>query len=153
MLTARTYRLDRTFTRMNTFLRIDDIVANLGGGPLIRVIDLHHARLQIEVEEKSKPFLTINTRRGLYHYQHLPYGVASAPTIWQRAMNQVLQGIPRVFFYLDDISVHVTGYTVEEHLEWLVAVLWRLESTTYGALWSIWVTSYLLKDCNSLPRK
>ena len=117
MLTARTYRLDRTFARMNTFLRIDDIVANLGGGPLIRVIDLHHAYLQMEVEEKSKPFLTINIQRGLYHYQHLPYGVASAPTIWQQALDQVLQGIPRVFCYLDDIWVHVTGCTMEEHLE------------------------------------
>ena len=43
--------------------------------------DLRHAYLQMEVEEHSRPFLTINTTRGLYQYQRLPYGVASAPAI------------------------------------------------------------------------
>ena len=108
--------------------RIDDIYASLGGGTLFSVIDLRHAYLQMEVEEQSRPFLTINTTRGLYQYQRLPYGVASAPAIWQRAMDQVLQGLPGVFCYLDDIIV--TGSTMEEHLERLVAVLKRLEE--YG---------------------
>ena len=71
--------------------RIDDIYASLGRGTLFSVIGLRHAYLQMEVEEQSRPFFTINTTRGLYQYQHLPYGVASAPAIWQRAMDQILQ--------------------------------------------------------------
>jgi len=43
-------------------------------------------------------------------------------------MDQILLGIPGVFCYLDDIIV--TGSTMEEHLERLVAVLKRLEE--YG---------------------
>ena len=43
-------------------------------------------------------------------------------------MDQILQGIPGVFCYLDDIIV--TGRTIEEHLERLVSVLKRLEE--YG---------------------
>ena len=43
-------------------------------------------------------------------------------------MDQILLGIPGVFCYLDDIIV--TGSTMEEHLEQLVAVLKRLEE--YG---------------------
>ena len=93
--------------------RIDDIYASLGGGTLFSVIDLRHAYLQMEVEEHSRPFLTINTTCGLYQYQHLPYGVASAPAIWQRAMDQILQGIPGVFCYLDDIIV--TSSNMKEH--------------------------------------
>jgi len=62
--------------------RIDDIYASLGGGTLFSVIDLRHAYLQMEVEEQSRPFLTMNTTHGLYQYQCLPYGVASAPAIW-----------------------------------------------------------------------
>lgn len=108
--------------------RIDDIYASLGGGTLFSVIDLRQAYLQMEVEEHSRPFLTINTTRGLFQYQRLPYGVASAPAIWQRAMDQILQGLPGVFCYLDDIII--TGHTIEEHLERLVAVLKRLEE--YG---------------------
>ena len=71
-------------------LRIADIYASLGGGTLFSVLDLRHAYLQMEVEEHPRPFLTINTIRGLYQYQRLPYGVASAPAIWQRAMDQIL---------------------------------------------------------------
>jgi len=82
----------------------------------------------MEVEEHSRPFITINTARGLYQYHRLPYGVASAPAIGQRAMDQILQGIPGVFCYLDDIIA--TGSTMEEHLERLVVVLKRLEE--YG---------------------
>ncbi|XP_022796604.1 uncharacterized protein K02A2.6-like [Stylophora pistillata] len=108
--------------------RIDDIYASLGGGTLFSIIDLCQAYLQMEVEEHSRPFLTINTTRGLFQYQRLPYGVASAPAIWQQAMDQILQGLPGVFCYLDDIII--TGHTIEEHLERLVAVLKRLEE--YG---------------------
>ena len=63
--------------------RIDNIYASLGGGTLFSVLDLRNA--YVTVEEHSRPFLTINTTRGLYQYQRLPYGVASAPAIWQRA--------------------------------------------------------------------
>ena len=94
---------------------IDDIYASLGGGTLFSIIDLHHTYLQMEVEEHSRPFLTINTTRGLYQYQRLPYGVALVSAIWQRAMDQILQGIPGVFCYVDNIIV--TGSTIEEHLE------------------------------------
>ena len=95
---------------------------------MFSVTDLRHAYLQMEVEEQSRPFLTINTTHGLYQYQCLPYGVASAPAIRQRAMDQILQGIPGVFCYLDDIIV--TGSTLKEHLERLATVLKRLEE--YG---------------------
>lgn len=43
-------------------------------------------------------------------------------------MDQILQGLPGVFCYLDDINT--TGHTLEEHLDWLVAILKRLKE--YG---------------------
>ena len=74
--------------------RIEDIFAGLAGGKQFSVIDLWRAYLQMELEEDSKDCLTVNTSKGLYQYQRLPYGVAFAPAIWQRAMDVVLQGIP-----------------------------------------------------------
>ncbi len=67
----------------------------------------------------------INTRKGLFRYTRLPYGVSSAPGIFQRFIESVLQGIPKVTVYIDDILV--TGSTEDEHLKILSEVLNRLE--------------------------
>ena len=56
--------------------RADDIYASLSLGTLFSVLDLRHAYQQLEVEERSRPSLTINMIHGLYQYQRLPYGVA-----------------------------------------------------------------------------
>ena len=57
-------------------------------------------------------------------YNRLPFGVASAPAIFQRTMDSLLQGLPHVCVYLDDILV--TGSTDEEHTKTLDQVLRRL---------------------------
>ena len=77
------------------------------------------------MEEDSQHFLTINTHQGLYQYTRLPFGIASAPAIFQRAMDTILQGIPHTVCYIDDILV--TGATEDEHLQNLEEVLRRLQ--------------------------
>lgn len=79
----------------------------------------------MEMDGKSKPYVIINFHQGLYRYQRLPYGIASAPVLWQRAMDQVLQGIDKVQCYINDIII--SGKTTEEHLETMEKVLDRLE--------------------------
>ncbi|XP_056089739.1 uncharacterized protein K02A2.6-like [Rhinichthys klamathensis goyatoka] len=105
--------------------RIEDLFASLAGGQCFSKLDLSHAYLQMWVEEESRKFLTISTQKGLFQYNRLPFGIASAPAIFQRAMDQILQGLPNVHCYLDDILV--TRRTEAEHLENLDAVLGRLE--------------------------
>ena len=75
----------------------------------------------MEVTEESKKFLTINTHKGLFHYNRLVLGVSSSPAIWQRAKDQVLQGIPGTQCILNDMIA--SGKTDEVHLENLKSVL------------------------------
>ena len=58
-------------------------------------------------------------------HTRLPFWVASVPAIFQRIMETVLQGIPNVCVYLDDVLV--MGPTDDEHLRTLDQVLGRLE--------------------------
>ncbi|KAK3731884.1 hypothetical protein QZH41_000659 [Actinostola sp. cb2023] len=95
--------------------RIEDIFAKLAGGELFSKIDLRQAYHQMEVEESSKEYLTINTPKGLYRYNRLVFGVTSAPAIWQRAMDQVLDGVEGTSCMIDDIIV--TGRNDQEHLK------------------------------------
>ena len=69
--------------------------------------------------------MVINTHKGLFRYTRLPYGISSAPGIFQRVMENLLQGIPSVVVYIDDILI--TGATEQEHLQALEEVLSRLE--------------------------
>ena len=78
----------------------------------------------MEMEEESKKFLTINTHKGLFQYNWLVFGVASAPAMWQQAMDQILEGIPHVQCILDDMII--SGATDQEHLDNLEEVLSRL---------------------------
>ena len=89
-------------------------------------LDLAHAYQQIPIDEKSQKLVVINTHRGLFRYKRLPFGVASAPATFQRAIEGILRGIPHTFVYIDDILV--TGGSENEHLNTLEEVLTRLET-------------------------
>ena len=105
--------------------KVDDLFAGLHGGKHFTKLDMSQAYQQILVEEESKKLLVINTHRGLFRYNRLPFGVSSAPGIFQRTMETLLQGIPHVVVYIDDILI--TGPTDEAHLQALHQVLDRLE--------------------------
>ncbi len=94
--------------------RIEDLFASLAWGQCFSKLDLSHAYLQMRVEEESTKFLTISTQKGLFQYNCIPFGITSAPAIFQRALDQVLHGLPNVHCYLDDILV--TGLTEAEAL-------------------------------------
>ena len=105
--------------------RPEDLFASLAGGKYFSTLDLSHAYNQLVLDNDSRKYLTINTHRGLYQYHRLPFGVASAPSIFQKAMDTILQGMEGVICYLDDILV--SGKTEEEHLTNLGKVLQRLQ--------------------------
>ena len=104
--------------------RIGDSFAKMAGCKRFSKINFNNAYLQMEVEEDAKQYLTVNTHKGLFKYNRLPFGIKTAPSIWQRAMEQTLQGIPGVEVMLDDIIV--TGKSDAENLENLEAALRRL---------------------------
>jgi len=79
---------------------------------------------QLLLHEESKKFTTINTHKGLYQYNRLPFGVSSAPGIFQRTIKNLLQGIPHVVVRVDNILV--SGKDDPDHLANLEAVLSRL---------------------------
>ena len=69
---------------------MEDTLATLAGGKKFSKLDLRQAYLQMEMEEDSKKYITINTHKGLYQSNRLVFGVASAPAVWQRTMDRVL---------------------------------------------------------------
>lgn len=103
----------------------DDQFTTLNGGKFFAKLDLAEAYLQVEVAPESRELLTINTHRGLLQYTRLPFGIKTAPTIFQQLMDTLLAGIPGVAVYLDDVLI--VGVTPEELRERTEAVLQRIQ--------------------------
>jgi len=106
--------------------KIEDLFASLSGGKFFSKVDLASEYQQILLEEESKEYTTVNTHKELFCYNLLPFGVASAPSIFQRTIENIFQELKHVCVYLDDILI--TGATEEEHIQNLDAVLTRLEN-------------------------
>ena len=102
----------------------NDLFSSLSGGLKFTKLDLTQAYQQLPLDPESQKYCVINTHKGLYRYTRLPFGIASAPAIFQRVMDTILQGIPRVNCYIDDVLI--TGATEQEHLLNLEQVLKRL---------------------------
>ncbi|XP_048255362.1 uncharacterized protein K02A2.6-like [Haliotis rufescens] len=104
--------------------KTDDMFATLGGAKFYSKLDLSQAYQQVLLVEHSKQYVTINTHKGLFRYNCLPFGVSSAPGIFQRIMENTLQGLEQVLVRIDDILIG--GRSRDEHLTLLDEVLRRL---------------------------
>ena len=105
--------------------KIEDLFSQLSGGQKFTKLDMSQAYQQICLDDESKKYVVINTPKGLFQYNRLPFGISSAPGIFQRVMENILRGIPKVVVYLDDILI--TGANDEEHLKNLSEVLSRMQ--------------------------
>ena len=98
----------------------------MSGWKYFSKLDLQDAYLQLPLDTASKQYVAINTHRGLFQYNRLPFGIASALAIFQRHMEMLLQVLDGVSIYLDDVLV--AGCTFDEHQNCLAEVL-RLENS------------------------
>lgn len=105
-------------------LTIEELFASMSGGTKFSKLDLTRAYLQLEVDPECREYLTLSTYRGLYRPTRLMYGVASAPAIFQRFMENLLHDIPGVSVFIDDIKI--TGSDDSTHLKILHEVMHRL---------------------------
>ncbi|KAK9529796.1 hypothetical protein VZT92_013867 [Zoarces viviparus] len=104
--------------------RLEELLATLSGGKIFSKIDSATAYQQVLLDDDSKKYTTINTHRGLFVYNRLPFGISSAPSIFQQIMENLMKGLPVVVF-LDDLLI--MGHTEKEHLHNLQKVLQRLQ--------------------------
>ena len=91
-----------------------ELMATLSGSKHFSKLDLTSAYHQMLLDGDSARLVIINTYQGLYECTRLSFGISSAPALFKREIYSVLQGIPEVVCYLDDILV--TGKTDEDHL-------------------------------------
>ncbi|KAK9722645.1 Reverse transcriptase (RNA-dependent DNA polymerase) [Popillia japonica] len=93
--------------------------------PVHKRSNLSNAYQQVCLTEESQKLVTISTHKGLFSYTRLPYGITSAPAIFQNLIEQIFVDIPGVQCFLDDLLV--TGRNDAEHVKHLEEVFKRLK--------------------------
>ena len=110
---------------------VKDLFIKLAGARYFSKIDLSQAYLQLPVHKDDQLLLAINTSKGLYAPTRLPFGVASAPSIFQREMDSLLKVVEReegramkVACFQDDIVI--ASSTRDQHVQDVNAVLRKI---------------------------
>lgn len=88
-------------------------------------LDVEQAFHQVEISENSREITTFITKRGLFRYKRLMFGINCAPEIFHKILEQILNGCEGTLNASDDIIVY--GKTKKEHDERLDRVLKRLK--------------------------
>ncbi|GAA6090226.1 uncharacterized protein K02A2.6-like [Tachysurus ichikawai] len=103
---------------------VDDIIHDLNGAVMFSKLDLNSGYHQLELAPESRYIATFSTHVGLQRYTRLIFGISSAAEVFQNTIQQVLQSIPGVRNFSDDILVY--GNTADAHNRSLEAVFQRL---------------------------
>ncbi|MCG8049023.1 MAG: reverse transcriptase domain-containing protein, partial [Candidatus Thiodiazotropha endolucinida] len=104
---------------------IDDILALLGHAKYFTLLDLKSGYWQVCVDDECKEKTAFACHRGLFQFNVMPFGLTTAPAVFQELMSHVLEGLDRfTVAYLDDILIF--SRTLEEHLTHIQNVFDRL---------------------------
>jgi len=105
---------------------IQDALDNLRGSRYFATIDLLSGYWHLGMTDRAKERSAFCTRRGLFHFTRMPFGLSGAPGSFCRLMSIVLRDFLWVIClcYLDDIVIYARS--PEELLERLRTVLDRL---------------------------
>lgn len=103
---------------------IEEIMSEIGEAKYFSKIDLSKGYWQIPVDERDKEKTAFVTPEGQYQFRVLPFGMVNAPAVFTRMMRKLLEGLPHVVHYIDDVLVY--SQTWEEHMDDLRRVFQRL---------------------------
>ena len=93
---------------------IEEIATRLHGAKLFTVLDVRHGFWHVPLDEASSFLTTFNTPFGRYRWKRMPFGISSAPEVFQRKMHEVTEGLKGVEVIADDFVVVGLGESIEE---------------------------------------
>ena len=106
--------------------KIDETLDSLAGAKWFSTLDLYSGYWQVGMDSSDKAKTAFITRKGLFQFRVLPFGLCNAPATFERLMEAVLAGLQWdiCLIYLDDIITF--GRNFGEAVENLKKVMERL---------------------------
>lgn len=95
--------------------KIQEIFDALAGGVFFTTLDFFSGYWQVRMSKCCKEKTTFVYRYGTFQFEVMPFGLMNAPSMFQRMMDKILDGIPFPRVYLDDVIIF--SATLREHVE------------------------------------
>ncbi|XP_031335047.1 uncharacterized protein K02A2.6-like [Photinus pyralis] len=102
---------------------VEEIASKLSKKSYFTVLDMKDGYFQVRITDESSEYCSFGTPFGRYRFLRLPFGIKSAPEVFQKKNYEVFGDIDGVGIYFDDLII--TGTTEQEHDEKLRLVLER----------------------------
>ena len=134
-----TYRMALAFRPLNSITEFDAEPMPTAESELykfrdcqfISEIDITKAYYQVPLHEDSRKYTAFPTNKGLMQFTRMPFGLVTACATYVRLMKKVLDDLPFVICYFDNIFV--ASKTWKEHICHLTVVLERLKKSNLTA--------------------
>ena len=82
--------------------KVDDMLGKLAGATVFSKLDANCGFWQIPLAAESRLLTTFITPFGCYCFNKLPFGISSAPELFQKRMGELLEGLEGVVCLMDD---------------------------------------------------
>lgn len=105
---------------------LDDVSPDLVGSSVFSTLDASSGFWQVPLDSESSKLTTFITPWGRFCFKRVPFGITSAPEIFQRKMTELLHGLPGVKAIMDDVLVYGNA---DNHESRLTQVLDRIRSS------------------------
>ena len=106
--------------------KVDETLAQLAGATVFSNFDANSGFWQIPLAAESRLLTTFITPFGRFCFNKLPFGISSAPELFQKWISGILLGLDGVVCQIDDVLIF--GASQQEHdSRLMIAVLQHIK--------------------------
>ena len=121
------YRKLNSFTLQDPFHlpRIEDMFLELKSSCIYTRLDMKNGYHQLAMRNEAISKTAFVSQRGHFEFLQMPFGLATAPRTFQRAISNIFKPDHNVLVFLDDLLIH--NKNLEEHMKTLKLVFEKLK--------------------------
>ena len=128
---SKKHRLVIDYKKLNSFTKSDKypmsdtsvILFNLGKSKFFTTLDLQSGFHQIMMKKEDREKTAFSVNNGKYEFLRMPFGLKNAPSLFQRAMDDILRPYIGKFchVYIDDVIIF--SESEEKHLQHIEIII------------------------------